>query len=416
MALSVGAFVAVVVPTSLAFAQDLTTALGEAESGAEVAAAEVGELKAAVGPAERRFDASAERATPVKAAARAAEHRVVGIEGRLRARHLAAAARVSRIEDERRDAANKHDETVRLGLALALATLIAAGIAFGWSWFRASAVVSWLTGVSLGQAIGVCVGGGLLMVIVGVAMSGTDGIVGVIGAVLFALGFVLANALVLARHSAEVQRGRSKPISRRERLPRRATQVTAGVFAALCLIGLGTAVFAGENGSSKASAALRREAGDGDLTTLALTSAKERAVRLNRKASPLITISRANQRELRAARRKLDRAEARLASAESDAASLAHRLAVVTRREEREAETEAQRVEERAQEEAEEAEELEAERCDPNYSGCLDPNASDYDCIGGSGDGPLYTGEVIVLGVDHYGLDANGNGIGCEAE
>jgi hypothetical protein len=27
--------------------------------------------------------------------------------------------------------------------------------------------------------------------------------------------------------------------------------------------------------------------------------------------------------------------------------------------------------------------------CDPNYEGaCLDPNASDYDCAGGSGDGP----------------------------
>ena len=32
-------------------------------------------------------------------------------------------------------------------------------------------------------------------------------------------------------------------------------------------------------------------------------------------------------------------------------------------------------------------------RCHPSYEGaCLDPNASDYDCRGGSGDGPLYTG------------------------
>lgn len=55
--------------------------------------------------------------------------------------------------------------------------------------------------------------------------------------------------------------------------------------------------------------------------------------------------------------------------------------------------------------------------CDPNYSGaCLDPYASDYDCEGGSGNGPDYTGEVTVVGVDHYGLDANGNGIGCESE
>jgi hypothetical protein len=52
--------------------------------------------------------------------------------------------------------------------------------------------------------------------------------------------------------------------------------------------------------------------------------------------------------------------------------------------------------------------------CDPNYSGCLNPNSSDYDCSGGSGNGPDYTGMVQVLGVDHYGLDADGDGIGCE--
>jgi hypothetical protein len=53
--------------------------------------------------------------------------------------------------------------------------------------------------------------------------------------------------------------------------------------------------------------------------------------------------------------------------------------------------------------------------CDPNYSGeCLDPNALDYDCAGASGDGPKYTGQVQVLGNDHYGLDTDGDGVGCE--
>lgn len=53
--------------------------------------------------------------------------------------------------------------------------------------------------------------------------------------------------------------------------------------------------------------------------------------------------------------------------------------------------------------------------CDPSYSGaCLDPNASDYDCAGGSGNGPLYTGTVYVVGDDHYGLDSDGDGVGCE--
>jgi membrane protein involved in colicin uptake len=55
-----------------------------------------------------------------------------------------------------------------------------------------------------------------------------------------------------------------------------------------------------------------------------------------------------------------------------------------------------------------------AQRCNPNYSGCLNPNASDYDCEGGSGNGPYYTGTVRVIGYDEYGLDADGDGYGCD--
>lgn len=58
---------------------------------------------------------------------------------------------------------------------------------------------------------------------------------------------------------------------------------------------------------------------------------------------------------------------------------------------------------------------IQSQSCDPNYTGaCLDPNASDYDCAGGSGDGPKYTGTVTVVGDDHYGLDRDGDGIACE--
>jgi hypothetical protein len=53
--------------------------------------------------------------------------------------------------------------------------------------------------------------------------------------------------------------------------------------------------------------------------------------------------------------------------------------------------------------------------CDPNYEGaCLDPTSADYDCRGGSGDGPDYTGEVRVVGDDHFKLDRDGDGIACE--
>lgn len=53
--------------------------------------------------------------------------------------------------------------------------------------------------------------------------------------------------------------------------------------------------------------------------------------------------------------------------------------------------------------------------CDANYTGaCLDPDASDYDCEGGSGDGPAYTGQVGVVGEDPYDLDRDGDRIACD--
>lgn len=51
--------------------------------------------------------------------------------------------------------------------------------------------------------------------------------------------------------------------------------------------------------------------------------------------------------------------------------------------------------------------------CTPGYSPCLPP-APDYDCLGGSGDGPAYSGTVVVTGPDVYGLDRDGDGIGCQ--
>lgn len=56
---------------------------------------------------------------------------------------------------------------------------------------------------------------------------------------------------------------------------------------------------------------------------------------------------------------------------------------------------------------------LTSSSCDPNYSGCV-PIASDVDCEGGKGNGPAYTGRVEVLGSDIYGLDGDGDGIGCD--
>jgi hypothetical protein len=130
-----------------------------------------------------------------------------------------------------------------------------------------------------------------------------------------------------------------------------------------------------------------------------------------RSAQEQRTTDAAQRARQRARRRHEARATARRAAARLRIRA-AHQAAVRQRHsEEREARLAAAEV--RQQEEAE-ASEAESE-CDPNYSGaCLNPHASDYDCEGGSGNGPYYTGEVSVVGEDHYGLDADGDGVGCE--
>jgi micrococcal nuclease len=54
--------------------------------------------------------------------------------------------------------------------------------------------------------------------------------------------------------------------------------------------------------------------------------------------------------------------------------------------------------------------------CHPSYpTVCLKINAGDYDCAGGSGNGPNYVrGPIKVLPPDPFGLDRDGDGIGCE--
>jgi hypothetical protein len=52
--------------------------------------------------------------------------------------------------------------------------------------------------------------------------------------------------------------------------------------------------------------------------------------------------------------------------------------------------------------------------CTPGYTPCL-PAASDYDCAGGSGNGPKYVRRPIrVTGSDPYDLDRDGDGRACE--
>jgi alkylation response protein AidB-like acyl-CoA dehydrogenase len=123
---------------------------------------------------------------------------------------------------------------------------------------------------------------------------------------------------------------------------------------------------------------------------LAAQRAEARAARARARAAK---IAKAKARARRAARRKA--AAAKAAAAKAAAAKAAAAKAAAAK--------------------AAAAKAAEASRCHPSYRGaCLDPNASDYDCEGGSGNGPEYTGFVRVIGPDEYGLDADGDGSGCE--
>jgi hypothetical protein len=57
-----------------------------------------------------------------------------------------------------------------------------------------------------------------------------------------------------------------------------------------------------------------------------------------------------------------------------------------------------------------------ARNCDPAYpDACLHDGIGDYDCAGGSGNGPNYVeGPITVLPPDPFDLDRDGDGVGCE--
>ena len=56
--------------------------------------------------------------------------------------------------------------------------------------------------------------------------------------------------------------------------------------------------------------------------------------------------------------------------------------------------------------------------CHPSYVGtCLPADASDVDCGGGKGNGPVYATDkrFQVVGPDVFDLDADNDGIACES-
>jgi hypothetical protein len=182
------------------------------------------------------------------------------------------------------------------------------------------------------------------------------------------------------------------------------------------VLGLLTPVTSDEPSAPMISAQLREEAGplDSGPGAKELEKAKTKTQQASERAAGPLNQQAIARSELQKATSSVRQAKARLIDAEADARRSERRLAALVAREEREAARLAAREAEEVEEiEAEEAEELEfveeeaASGCDPNYSGCVPAYPPDVDCaeVGGS---------VSVYGSDPHGLDADGDGVGCE--
>ena len=221
-------------------------------------------------------------------------------------------------------------------------------------------------------------------------------------------------ALLLARHSLEVERGKAKPVAGRERLPNWVPRATAALLLLLAVAGILGALGDDESIAPPVTVQLREQAADpengpeGERLAQTETAATEAA----QVAAGPVARRDAARRVVRSTSRQMGQAKDELVEARAEVRRFTRQLAVLVAREEREAEKQAEREAEEAEDAAEAAEEeLEFEEessgCDPNYSGCVPVYPPDVDCaeVGES---------VSSYGTDPHGLDADGDGIGCE--
>lgn len=383
-----GALLAVLAVASPAYAQDLSAELSSAESSAASAEADISIVEARLEPVRERYAAISRSAGLANGVAVSARRHADDLETRLVEQRRDAASQVSRIEADYAREVDDHDDEVKGGIALGLAALLIGAIALGWGWFRATAAVAWLSDRPRGQAIGLCVFAGLALLIAGGVMAGGGGVIGVIGTTMVFLGFALPVVLLLARHSAQVQRSREKPVLKRERLPAWVKNAVAVVMLLVFVTGLGTAFLASDPEPPVVAAHLRQQAVDAkddpaDPPTSELVRARTKAESLEERALRVTAAQRAAHSGLEEMRQQLRRAKRQLASAQRKARYYTRRLAAVAAREAREAAVAAATAEAEAP-------------ITPSYSSCATAPS----------DIPVPPGSP---------LDGDGDGIGCES-
>lgn len=388
-------------------AADPAAGLSAAESRAASAETEVVAAQRQVAEARTELAAAQRRAAGPAREAREAGDAARDLRGELTARQRGAKGRIATLDERHRQEEEDRDREVRLGIGTGLAALVGIGFAVGWGRFRGSGPVATLAGMERAQALGLCLGGGFLLIVTGAALSEVEGFVGGLGAFLLGIGFVLPTAFLLARQAVRVADGRAKPVLGRDRLPEWAPWSAAAALAILALVGFVVALAAESPPDDYVSDQLRAEAAalteGADARRLEAAEADAEAAR-ERASGPLAELSRARGALLRV-KGEEEAAVDRLVAAEADEARFSRRLAALREREEREAAREAEEAQVAAEEAADE--ESSASGCDSNYSPCVPPYPPDVNC-------DEVAGPVTVTGSDPHGLDADGDGIGCE--
>ena len=400
-------------PTPFAQAQDpyadlaaAQEALAEAEARLQAAEARTEEAQKALAPVEARAEAATSKANAATGRAERIEGELV--ESREDAAGAVEAARAS--NDEKRDE-HAEDKATAIGLGFGLAVL--ALFVLFWRQIRGLSALGWLTEQSTGRAIGICVATAVIGLALAGALSESSPLV---GSLVLVLGLGLPVLGWMARHSLRVARGDGTPLYLTDRLSSRGLQITAALIAVAASTALSVGLASGEPQLEQLSAETVRlaeqAAGDpADPPTPALIAARKKAKPLATQAEDLRGERAKAQAVLVSANRELEDATASVSDSKDDIDTATELIAQQEARAERLAAREAAAAAEAAEEAAEEK--PTGGGCTPGYSPCLPP-ASDYDCEGGSGDGPEYTGVVSISGSDPYDLDADGDGTGCD--
>jgi predicted nucleic acid-binding Zn-ribbon protein len=392
--------------TSPANAKDLAAELSAAESDASTARAALATAEDHVTEAEQALAPLKAQAESADQKADAAEQRVDEIEAKLTDARTDAAHQIRSAEQAYAEDVDEHDKDTASSVGFGIGALVLGVVALFWPVVRRLEPIPWLASHGWREFLAV-LGSLVLLLLVGGSLVENDGIAPAIGGFLIIVSIGALVLVPVARHSLQIERGEATALTRQHPFPGWVPQVVAGVLAIVAIAAVLGALGEDDPSEPVFSPKLERlaAAAEGDPTdppTQALAEAQQRAEPLVARASKLASARDEVEDVLSEARTDVRALQQGIASAEKEIDSLSALIA----------EQEAKAAQQAARE-AEQAEEQSSDNCTPGYSPCLPP-ASDYDCSGGSGDGPEYTGQVSVSGSDPYDLDADGDGVGCE--